>query len=416
VRTLCSDDLLWLPFVVAQYVKVTGDGAILDEEVFFIEGPPLKPDEHERMFMPTVSSEAAPVWEHCRRALDHGWRMGPHDLPLIGNGDWNDGMNLVGVGGKGESVWLAWFLCATLEAFAETMESSDAHRDQSRSLAADWRRKAATLKERIEQVAWDGDWYLRAFFDDGAPLGSHVNEEMRIDSLPQSWSVIAAGDAARSRRAMEAVETNLVREKDNLVLLFTPPFDRSLPNPGYIMGYPPGLRENGGQYTHGSLWMALGWARLGEGARAVRLLQFMNPVELSRSPEAAANYRGEPYVVAADVYAAPGRMGQGGWTWYTGSAGWMYRIWVEEVLGFKRRGDWLTIDPAVPDDWPGFEIAYRYRSTVYEIRVCRREGEKAAASRIQLVDDGGKHEITVWLPVEAPVTIEVPAPDAVLVA
>jgi cyclic beta-1,2-glucan synthetase len=239
---------------------------------------------------------------------------------------------------------------------------------------------------------------------------------MRIDSLPQSWAVIAgAGDAERSRRAMESVESNLVREEDKLVLLFTPPFDRSQPNPGYIMGYPPGLRENGGQYTHGALWMALAWAKLGEGTRAVRLLQFMNPVELSRSPETAARYRGEPYVVAADVYAAPGRLGQSGWTWYTGSAGWMYRIWVEEVLGFKLRGDRLTINPAVPGDWPGFEITYRYRSTVYEISVRRREGEKSAASMIQLVDDGGKHEIAVWLPATPSETLEAPASDAALV-
>jgi cyclic beta-1,2-glucan synthetase len=395
VRTLCSDDFLWLPYVVAQYVRVTGDAGILDEEVLYIEGPPLKPGEHEHMFVPVVSAQAEPLWEHCRRALDHGWQLGPHGLPLMGNGDWNDGMNLVGAEGKGESVWVAWFLSATLESFASVMES----RDAGRSLASEWRQKAATLKKRTEQVAWDGEWYLRAFFDNGAPLGSHANEEARIDSLPQSWAVISgAQDTARSRRAMESAEANLVRERDKLVLLFTPPFDHSQPNPGYIMGYPPGLRENGGQYTHGSMWMALAWATLREGARAVRLLQLMNPVEHSRHPEAAVHYRGEPYVVAADVYDAPGRVGQCGWTWYTGSAAWMYRIWTEEVLGFRLRGDRLTIDPAIPDEWPGFELTYRYRSTVYDIKVQRREGEKSVPSAIELKDDGGRHEIVVWLP------------------
>jgi cyclic beta-1,2-glucan synthetase len=267
----------------------------------------------------------------------------------------------------------------------------------------------------MAQAAWDGAWYLRAFFDNGAPLGSHVNEEMRIDSMAQSWSVISgAGDAAMSRTAMESAQENLVRERDKVVLLFTPPFDHSQPNPGYIMGYPPGLRENGGQYTHGSLWMALAWARLREGGRAAHLLQLMNPVELSRNREDVERYRGEPYVMAADVYAAPGRVGQCGWTWYTGSAGWMYRIWVEEVLGFKLRGNMLTVDPVLPDDWPGFELTYRFGSTVYEISVRRGEGEETGP--IRLVDDGGTHRITVWLRSVSPERSAKAAEDAVLVA
>ncbi len=403
VRTLCSDDFLWLPYVVAQYVEVTGDDAILDEEVPFIEGPVLREGEHERMFIPTVSPHTEPLWQHCSRALDHGQRLGPHGLPLIGNGDWNDGLNLVGAEGKGESVWLAWFLCATLEAFAEVIGS----RDADGSLSLDWRRRVTTLRNQVEKVGWDGDWYLRAFFDDGSPLGSHANAEARIDSLPQSWAIISgAGDPGRSRRGMEAAEANLVLEKDKMVLLFTPPFDHSQPNPGYIMGYPPGLRENGGQYTHGSLWMALAWTKVREGARAVRLLQLMNPVEHSRNLEAAIHYRGEPYVAAADIYAAPGHVGQSGWTWYTGSAAWMYRIWVEEVLGFRLRGEWLTIDPAIPDDWPGFDLTYRYRSTVYTISVSRRPGERVPPTPIHLVDDRGKHEMKVWLPAKQQLTPE----------
>ena len=239
----------------------------------------------------------------------------------MGNGDWNDGMNLVGAEGRGESVWLGWFLCTVLESFAETIEN----RQPGRAVASSWRQRAGQLRAAIESVAWDGEWYLRAFFDNGTPLGSHTNEEARIDSLPQSWAVISGvGDRKRARQAMESAERLLVRERDRLVLLFDPPFDHSDPNPGYIMGYPPGMRENGGQYTHGAMWMAMAWARMREGGRAAHLLQMMNPIELNRTPEDLARYRGEPYVVAADVYAAAGHVGQSGWTWYTGSAGWTW--------------------------------------------------------------------------------------------
>jgi len=269
------------------------------------------------------------------------------------------------------------------------------------------------LKDAVESSAWDGDWYLRGFFDSGEPLGSHLNSEARIDSIAQSWAVMAKAPAVRARRAMESADRILVDEANKIVRLFTPPFDHSTPHPGYIMGYPPGLRENGGQYTHGALWMAMAWARLGEGSAAVRLLTMMNPVEHSRNPDEADHYRGEPYVAAADVSAAEGRTGQCGWTWYTGSAGWMYRIWIEEVLGFGLRGDMLTLRPVLPEDWPGFDIAYRYGSTVYEIKVVKDPtiaatvivadgGPEAMRDVFQLRDDGSRHLVTVRIPVKMP--------------
>ncbi len=265
-------------------------------------------------------------------------------------------------------MWLGWFLCSVLKSFAELIE----HKQPE--IATAWRERAAAMAKSVERSGWDGDWYLRGFFDNGSLLGSHTCQEAQIDSLPQSWAVISgSGDPAHARRGMESAEQRLVSQRDRLVRLFTPPFDHSEPHPGYIMGYPPGLRENGGQYTHGSLWLALAWARMGDGAASVRLLTLMNPVEYSRNPEAVDHYRGEPYVVAADVSAPPAKAGRAGWTWYTGSAGWMYRVWIEEVLGFRLRGDRLTIAPAIPDDWSGFEITYRYRSTVYEIEVRRAE-------------------------------------------
>jgi cyclic beta-1,2-glucan synthetase len=396
-----------LPYTVAQYVKVTGDSGILDEEVLFIDGPILGQGEHERMFVPAVSSRTAPLWEHCTRALDRGWQLGPHQLPLMGTGDWNDGMNLVGVEGKGESVWLGWFLCVVLEDFAQLAETRPSQSED----ASRWRGQAVAMKRAIENSAWDGEWYLRAWFDNGSPLGSHTNEEARVDSLPQSWAVISgAADAARARQGMEAVERHLVREREKLVLLLTPPFDHSEPNPGYIMGYPPGLRENGGQYTHGSLWTAFAWARLREGHNAVRLLQFMNPIELSRSPEDSARYRGEPYATAADVYAAKGHVGQAGWTNYTGSAAWMYRIWLEDVLGFRVEGDRFTVDPVIPAEWPGFEMTYRRSNTVYEITVLRHDGERmieldgvmVSSGSIQFDDSGETHRVTVSIPMAEP--------------
>ncbi|MEI9982613.1 MAG: hypothetical protein WDN69_05025 [Aliidongia sp.] len=317
IRTRVSDDSIWLAYVVAHYVEVTGDLGVLDEMVPFLEGPVLQARETEAFFQPMMSDRQASLFEHCALALDYSLALGSHGLPLMGTGDWNDGMNRVGDQGRGESIWLGWFLHAALTGFAPIAE-----RRRSAERAAGWRRHAADLAQSIEQHGWDGGWYRRAYYDDGSPLGSVTNEECRIDSIAQSWSVISgAGDPARAVRAMAAVEAELVRPEDGLVLLFTPPFDRTPRDPGYIKGYPPGIRENGGQYTHGALWSVIAFAMLGEGDKAAALFSILNPINHARTPEEARRYKVEPYVACADVYSTPPHVGRGGWTWYTGSAG-----------------------------------------------------------------------------------------------
>jgi cyclic beta-1,2-glucan synthetase len=393
VRTRISDDLLWLPYTVSHYVDVTGDVGILQELVGFLTAPLLEEGQMEALVEPVRSGERAALYEHCRRAIDHALRLGPHGLPLMGGGDWNDGMNRVGAEGKGESVWLAWFMIEVLDRFAQLSDRYDRETE-----AEQYRERGRQLLTAIEQHAWDGDWYVRAYHDNGTPLGSKDSQEAIIDSLPQSWAaIVGGGDPMRARQAMDAAWRELVQEKEGLALLFSPPFDGMGPDPGYIAGYPKGVRENGGQYTHAAIWQAMAWARLGEGERALDLLRLLNPIEHAQSPEESKRYAVEPYVVAADVYNLEGAVGRGGWTWYTGSAAWMYRVILEELLGLKVRGTVLELAPVIPRHWKGFKIRYRHGEAMYEISV---ENPEAVGSGVDWVELDGRRLENREIPLE----------------
>jgi cyclic beta-1,2-glucan synthetase len=378
---------------------------VLHESVHFIEGRPVNPEDDSYYDLPARSEAKATLYQHCVRAIQRGLRFGAHGLPLMGSGDWNDGMNLVGMQGKGESVWLGFFLFDTLMRFADIARI---HGDDD--FAASCRSQADELRRNLEQHAWDGSWYRRAYFDDGTPLGSAANEECQIDSIAQSWSVLSgAGDPTRSLAAMDALDRRLVRRDQAVVLLLDPPFDKSSLNPGYIKGYVPGVRENGGQYTHGAIWAAMAFAGLGDNRRAWDLFSLINPLHHAGTAQAVAIYKVEPYVVAADVYTVAPHEGRGGWTWYTGSAGWMYRLVLESLLGVRVDNGKLRFVPCVPAEWKEFKVRYRYRETVYAITV-RQEGGAHSVSVdgvaqtepvITLIDDHREHVVEVSLPAAA---------------
>jgi cyclic beta-1,2-glucan synthetase len=410
VRTRISDDRIWLAYTAIHYLTITGDQTLLDEKIPFIEGAKLAPGEHDAFFEPSISDEHASFFEHCARGLDDSLALGDHGLPLIGTGDWNDGMNRVGEQGRGESVWLGWFLHTTLMAFAPV---ANARGEQQRS--ARWLAHAAVLRESLERNAWDGAWYRRGYFDDGTPLGSAQSDECRIDSIAQSWSVISGvATGARATQAMAELESQLIRPDVGLALLFAPPFDRTPLEPGYVKGYPPGIRENGGQYTHAAAWSVIAFAKLGEGKKAADLFALLNPINKTNTRAGLRRYKVEPYAVAADIYSMPPHVGRGGWTWYTGSAGWIYRAGLESILGFQLQGEHLLMNPCIPKEWPNFSISFKYRTSRYDIAVANPSavssgvvrtivdgavlnGPSKIGVRISLVNDGATHAVQLTL-------------------
>jgi cyclic beta-1,2-glucan synthetase len=407
VRTLISDDRAWLAYATAHYVRVTGDAGVLDEVLPFLEGDPLPPGHSDSFFQPRVSEQVATLYEHCARALDASLPVGRNGLPLMGSGDWNDGMNRVAEGGKGESVWLGWLLGAALNDFNHFADERGEH-----ARAQTWRKHAVDLGDAQERNGWDGEWYRRAWYDDGSILGSEVNEECRIDAIAQSWAVLSRmGRPDRALKAMAAVERNLILPHDGISLLFTPPFNRTPLDPGYIKGYPPGIRENGGQYTHAALWSVMAFAALGQGDKAAALFWMINPINHARTRTDIHRYKVEPYVVAADVYSAPGHVGRGGWTWYTGSAGWMQRAGIESIIGIRVLNGVLHFAPCIPSSWPGFEASLVFGRSRYHIVLENPDHVQSGIAAadldgteltvrpltIPLVDDGASHTIRVRL-------------------
>lgn len=424
VRTHISDDRIWLAFAVASYIQTTDDAAILDETVPFLDGPSLATGEHDAYFQPMIADESASLFEHCARGLDQCIALtGKHGLPLMGSGDWNDGMNRVGEKGLGESVWLGWLLLRTLSLFTPLAKTRAAgHQNPEASTNTllprikGWDLHYASLQKSIEKHAWDGKWYRRATFDDGSWIGSVLNDECQIDSIAQSWAVLSeAADPRRAASAMDAVETHLILQEQGLALLFTPAFDESARDPGYIKAYPPGLRENGGQYTHAAIWAISALAKLGRAERAFNLFSMLNPINHARESADVARYKVEPYVMAADVYSVAPHIGRGGWTWYTGAAGWMYRAGIESILGIQREGKFLRIRPCIPADWPGFSARVKIAENQYDIQIQRSDpgqslkaflnakeltNENIAPDQkgVKISLDGGSHTLALYLP------------------
>jgi cyclic beta-1,2-glucan synthetase len=404
-RTRFSDDLLWMPYVTAEYIRITGDSDILKIETPFLEDDPLKDFEDESYRIPRVSEVKSTLYDHCIRAIERSLKFGEHGIPLIGSGDWNDGMNTVGNKGKGESIWLGWFMHSILMKFAPICRSMG-----EEELANKYTAVAEEIVKSIEENAWDGNWYRRAYFDDGRPLGSIQNTECQIDSLAQSWAVISgAGNKERINIAMNSLENYLVKRDEGLIKLLTPSFDEGDLEPGYIKSYVPGVRENGGQYTHAACWVVMAFAMMGDGDKAFELFNLINPINHAKSQIELAKYKVEPYVISADVYSVEPHIGRGGWSWYTGAAGWMYRIGIEYILGFKKNGESLSIDPCIPKCWGEFNIKYKYKNTLYNFKIKNPEGVNKGVKKlvldgmeleekiIALVDDNKEHNGEVIL-------------------